>query len=279
MKPSFWTALLFLVASALSSCIREPALLGVMPVIDGWIDSEGYPVVVFTASLQPGENDQKVADKVIVWGKVTVSDGTDTVILTGGPDSDYFPPYKYYSFRMRGTPGKTYRLTAEYEDFYAEATCTMPFPTPIDSVSLRPIEGEDSLRSALLHFTSPSDVPAYYYVTMRERGKGSRAWPTLMGAVKATEPGKAMSVPVFHPKNQLDTAEYVPQLKVTEELEINLCRVTEDVYEFWDAYNNAVLFGGSTFIVKDNGDLGGNVNGGFGVWSVQGVSREYLTVE
>lgn len=54
------------------------------PVIEGWIDSDGYPNVIFTVAYSPEETDVSVADKLIRWGKVTVSDGSDTVVLTGG---------------------------------------------------------------------------------------------------------------------------------------------------------------------------------------------------
>ena len=268
-----------LLALLATSCISEPTAQETMAVIDGWMDSDGYPVVVFTASMQPGEGEQSVADKLIRWGKITVSDGDSTVILTGGPDRNYFPPYKYFTYKLKGKPGKTYTLDAEFDDLHATAVCTMPFPTPIDSISLKPIEGEDSLRAATLHFTAPQDTPAYYYLTIRERGKGSRAWPAMMGTASATRPGESVSIPVFHAKNQLDSLNYIPQLKLGQELEINLCRVTEEVYNFWTSYDNAVMFGGSQFLVNTNGDLGGNIRGGLGVWSVQGTSRVYLTVE
>lgn len=271
-------ALFLAMALVFPGCSNEPFYGESRAVIDGWLDSDGYPVVVFTASMQPGEGEQSVADKMIRWGKVTVSDETDTVILTGKLDRSYFPPYRYYTFGIKGQPGHTYRVTAEYEDIYAWAECTMPYPTPIDSLTLRPIEGNDSLRAGTLHFTAPEDCPAYYYLCMREFGDGGRPLPTMMGTVKATRPGEKISVGVYNPKNQLDTVPFVPQLKIGRQVEVKLCRVTEEVYDFWSSYENSVMFGGSQFITSET-SAPGNVAGGYGVWSVQGVSAYYLTVE
>lgn len=263
------------------SCVSEPDTSKIYPVVDGWINSDGIPTVIFTASLNPEEKDQKISKKIIQWGKVTISDGTDTVILTGGPDKNFFPPYKYYSYKMEGKPGKTYTLTAEYEDLYATAECFMPWPTPIDSLLIRPIEGNDTLRSGTLYFTAPSDTPAYYYLTIRDMTESgrSRPLPAMLGTVKATQPGEKMEVAVYNPKNQLDTAAFIPQLRVGHQLQVNLCRVTEDVYDFWNSYDNSTIVGSSVFISAGFGDKGGNIKGGYGIWSAQGVSSKLVEVK
>ena len=247
------------------------------PVIDGWIDSGGYPSVIFTSSITPGENNSSVADKIIRWGKVTISDSDTTIVMTGSPDNSYFPPYRYITYQMEGKPGKTYKITAKYEDLYAEATCYLYEPTPILNIEVNQIEGNDSLRSAELHFITPDDCPAFYVVTMRDLDSRERFLPTMLGTYKAKEPSIVASIPIMHPKNELSLDPFVPQLKVGENLEINLCRITEDVYEFWNQYDNAVLFGGSQFINSSN-SIKGNIIGGYGIWSAQGTSTYYLNI-
>ena len=86
----------------------------VLPVIEGWIDSDGYPVVMFTASVTSDEAAASLIDKMIVWGKVTISDGSRTVVMTGSLADGYFPPYRYYTFDMKGEPGRTYTVVADY---------------------------------------------------------------------------------------------------------------------------------------------------------------------
>ncbi len=109
--------------------VEESPEVPVVPVIEGWIDSDGYPVVMFTASIIPDEAGVPLADKMLRWAKVTISDGENTVVMTGGPSDKYFPPFRYYTFDIKGKPGATYRIVADYKDLHAEAICTMPQPT------------------------------------------------------------------------------------------------------------------------------------------------------
>lgn len=262
----------------LASCIEEPPIATEKAVIEGWINSDGYPVVIFTSSISPDEEDITLSDKIIRWGKVTITDSVDSFTMTGGPDNDFFPPYRFISYQMKGEPGKTYKIRAEFKNLVAEAECTMPMPTPIDRVEVLPIEDNDSLRAATLYFTTPANCPSYYYLTIREAESGKQPLPAMLGTYKATTPGIEASIPILHSKNHLNDDIFVPQLKIGEKLEISLCRISEEVYEFWSAYDNAVLFGGNQFFDSAQ-SLHGNIQGGYGVWSAQGVSRTTLLVE
>ena len=261
----------------LSGCVQPAPEEEEKAVIDGWIDSEGYPIVIFTSSIVPGINNTNLAEKIIRWGVVTISDGENTIIMTGDPAEDYFPPYRYVTFKMKGEPGKTYHITADYQNYHAEARCIMPEPTPIKEIRLHEIENNDSLRSAELSFVTPTDVPAYYYITLRNQGESGRFMPTMLGTYKATIPGLEVTVPVLHPKNQLSDS-FSSQLKIGEKVEISLCRITPEVYAFWNSYDNAVLFGGTQFFSSTQ-SLPGNILGGYGIWSAQGVDTVLLDVE
>lgn len=260
------------------ACGEDPVSAKPAPVIEGWINSDGYPVVMFTASFVTDDYGKPIADKMIRWGKVTISDGETTAILTGGLDKEYFPPYRYYTFDIKGVPGRTYRIVADYEDLHAEAECTMPFPTSIDSIAVRSIQGNDSLRSATLHFTAPADCPAYFCVTLRDLDPRGRPLPAMMGCVRADVPGVHMELPLLRPKNSLDTVPFIPQFTIGQRYDVTLCRVSPEVYEFWDGYNNLTIFGGSQF-VSASSSLKGNIRGGFGVWSAQGASTRLLEVK
>lgn len=270
--------LIFIViAIALIGCNDTPCDPAPKAVIEGWIDSDGFPVVMFTSSLTPADAGGNVADMMIRWGKVTISDGSRTEILTGGLSNDFFPPYRYYSYKMKGVPGRTYTIVAEYENLHAEAVCTMPFPTRIDSVRFASIENDDTLRSAMLYFTSPEDSPAYYCVEIRDSLRSGRPYPALFGTVEALDPLKKMTVPIYRPKHKLDTIEFVPQFRVGERLEVGLCRVEKEVYEFWKSYQDNIVFGGSGFIGTSQ-PLIGNIIGGYGVWSARGLDKVFVEV-
>lgn len=272
-RPLIIISALALLLPALASCGHpggdqpDPAPRA---VIEGWIDDDGYPVVIFTASFVPDEGNVTIADKVIRWGKVTVSDGTREVVLTGSPDKRFFPPFVYRSYELQGRPGATYTLRADYLDLHAEAVCTMPPAIPPGSVEVResPVEGSDSLRSATLLITAPDDCPAYYHVSVSVRPDDRRYYPGMMGCVAATRPGEVVELPVFRGKTSLSADDFVPQLPRHSDVSIRLERVSGEVYRFWEAFNEATLFGGSQFVSHFT-SLPGNVEGGFGVWSAR----------
>lgn len=278
MRINYYLISILISVCLLSGCTSELEIVTPVPVIDGWIDTDGYPIVVFTESLIPNQDEGTIADKVIRWGKVSISDGEREIILTGGPDKDMMPPYRYITYKMKGEIGKTYKIVADYKTLHAEAEGTMLPPTAIKNIEIFPIESNDSLRSASLIFISPVDCPAYYYITMTDLEIDNRPLPAMMGTFEALESNKEYSIPLFHPKNNLSSEPFIPQLIKGEKWEVRLCRVSKDIYEFWKAYDNAVMFGGSQF-VNASQSLNGNIIGGYGVWSVQGVSSEIIEIE
>lgn len=266
------------ITGLLVGCSSEIDTTPVSAVVQGWIDTDGYPTVLFTSSLSPGEVGSSINDKVIIWGKVTLSDGIDTIILTGGRNSNLIPPYRYYTYKIKGKPGRTYKITAEYEELYAEAESYMYDVTPIDSVSLKRIEGSDSLWNGRLYFTAPADCPAYYCVNITDSARYKMPLPAIMGIAVAEHPGECVEIPLMNPKCHIDTVPYIPNLIDGQRLKVSLCRVTEDVYNFWSSYSDLILLGGSQFI-NVSSSLNGNVKGGFGVWSVQATSSVMINVK
>lgn len=260
------------------ACVEYETPQPVMPVIEGWIDTDGYPVVQFTASIVPGKDEVNLKDKMIQWGKVTISNGDTTVIMTGGPSSKLFPPFRYYTYAFTGEPGRTYEIVAEYELLKARAVCTMPYPTQIKSIEFEPIEDNDTLRSATMTFIAPEDCPAYYGVTIQKVERGERPYPTMLGTIAAFTPGEEIRLPILNPKNTLSglDLDFVPQLLIGQEVVVSLCRLTPEVYNFWKEYDNVTLFGGSQFIGVQS--LKGNIEGGYGIWSARGTTSKYVKV-
>lgn len=245
-------------------------------VIEGIFCSGGYPSVYFTSSVSPGI-DGKLSDAVINWGKVTISDGEREVVLSGRVDNTGLPPFRYYTFDMVGEPGKTYKITADFKNLHAVSQVRMPCPTPIDSITIKKTDN-DSTRAATLHFTSPADTPAYYYLSMRLQERNSRSAPCMLGSICTDVPNNHYSIPVLKPIVKIDGEKYEAQLEIGEEWEVSLNRVEKEVYEFWKAYDNMVLFSNSPFI-SSNESLPTNISGGFGVWSPQGTSTMQIKVE
>ena len=72
-------------------------------VVEGWIEDNRPPVVILSKTLTLSDKYQSLTDLkdyIVTWAKVSVSDGVDTVVLTGKYDPEYFPPYVYTTGRM-----------------------------------------------------------------------------------------------------------------------------------------------------------------------------------
>lgn len=274
-KLSVITFLTVLLASCSHTDEPQPSEL---PVIEGWIDSGGHPIVMFTSAISPDTDGGELMDKMIRWGKVTISDGEEEIIMTGGRTSEYFPPYRYFTSYMVGRPGRTYTITADYRDMHASAKCYMYEPTKIDSITFRPTEDDDSQLSTTLHFTAPADVPAYYYLTIRELYESPRSLPTMLGCREVVEPGSHVAIPVFNSKQSYNGEPFAAQLKVGHKYIVSLHRIPKEVYDFWSAYDNAVMFG-ENLLLGLSGSLPANIEGGLGVFSARGTNSKFFVVE
>ncbi len=255
-------------------------------VIEATFSSGGYPNVLFSSSVVPGV-EGNLSEAVVNWGKVTVSDGEREVVLTGKVDNSYLPPFRYTTIDMQGEPGKTYKIIADYGELHAESSVRMPYPVPIDSITFSRTEN-DSLRAATLHFTSPSETPSFFYISLEENKRGSHPSPCLMGTIRTDTPCEHYSLPILNPKlkinyskdelNLNDNHKYIPHMSIGEEWVVRLNRVEESVYDFWKAYDNMILFSTSPF-VSANESLPTNISNGYGVWSPQGTTSLLIKVK
>ncbi len=246
-------------------------------VVEGQIDSDGYPRVFLTLSASADADGGLISDNIVRWGKVTVSDGENEVILTGRPQQGLLPPFVYYSYDMKGEPGRTYTLTAEYGGRLVVAQSAMLSPTSIEGVRVYETDEGGLSRGMTIWFTSPDDCPAYYHLSTRVSGEDNRFYPSMLGTVAVTERGKKVEMPVYRGQGAFsDVAR--KQFAVGDRVTVRLARITPEAFEFWRAWDNASLTGGSVF-VGSSVSLPSNINGGYGIWSAQGISDMYIEVE
>ena len=266
-------------ALSLTACADVPDLPPRRLVIEGTFDSGGYPDVIVTLSIPADGSEVDVSEALMRWATVTISDNTGReVILTGGPSKKHFPPYHYYSYDIKGEPGRTYTLTARYRDLLATSTAYMPYPTPITGTRTHPVEGNDTLRSLEVLFTAPDDCPAYYHVSTQLLGSDLRPLPATLGIVEANTPGEAMSFTAMRAKTSTDTLDYTPYFPIDSEVRVKLERVDKPAYDFWKMFSNSALFGSSEFF-DSSFSLPSNIEGGYGIWSPAGTSTVIVKMD
>lgn len=273
-------ALLLMSATvAMPGCSDEPEEPSPdLAVIEGWIDTDKSPVVLFTSSMSPSGESEDLTEMMIRWGKVTISDGEQTLIMTGGRSDLYFPPYRYYTHSMKGKTGREYSITVDFMKLHATAKSKMPEPTPISEITMEPVAGNDSLVSATLWFEAPADVPAYYTLLIQELDKSSAPLHGMLGTAMATKAGERYGIPVLHAKQSyIFTDHFVAHPVRGERLLVTLARVDSITFEFWRSYDDIISFGNNP-IVSPAADLPTNVSGGLGIFSARAISQSPLII-
>ena len=239
-------------------------------VVEGWIVADGFPVVMVSRTL-PVTTDYRTTDSlsyyIVRWARVTVSDGTDSVILTGMADARYTPPYIYTTGRMRGEAGKSYRLHVTYRGMEASATTTIP-TSPPDSVHLtmRRSAQSDSLYEIWGQWRTPRDQTAYYQLFTRMADGPLQFLACPMGSV-ASQGTSATNTQthLVQRGRQLTDKDYTPLFVANDTVTVRLARIDETSYRIWRSYTELLALSGNMFLAT-SANMESNIVGGRGYW-------------
>jgi len=236
-------------------------------VVEGYIDNDGFPVVMLTTTLPVNTESQSfdsLSSHLLRWAKVTVSDGERDVILTGMVDKRYFPPFIYTTTRMEGEVGKSYRLTVDYDNYHATAVTTIPQPPAVDSFKVESAM-KDSLYRIIVCFTDNPKERNYYKLFMR-RGMRGRQWLSCYLGVLSDEVLDGYSEVVVN-KGELatDTLDYTPYFFRTDSITIKFAQIDEAAYRFWNEFENYGSFARNPLFPLSK-SLHSNIQGGVGFW-------------
>ncbi len=250
----------------------KPAL-----VVEGWIENGEPPVVLITTTLPITSEYQSIEDYqefLVKWAKVTVSDGENSVVLTGKIDKRYYPPYVYTTGYMIGQEGKTYHLTVEYDNYYATAITTIPKAPQIDSFKVERVEGSDSLHYIKACFTDNPNEKNYYQFFVREGTQSRQFIGSYLGSIDDVVLDGPTEVPVYR-GHQLIGDRYIPYFSDRELLTIKFAQVDECSFHFWDDYLKDQNLSTNMFFSSPLG-VRTNVQGGIGYWCGYGCSTYYF---
>lgn len=246
-------------------------------VVEGWIENGEFPVVLVSLSGNIDNNGDKIADFVVRWAKVTVSDGDNTYILMGKPDKNYFPPYIYTCFDFRGEAGKTYTLEVKYNDMKARAVTAIPEPVRIDSLEVDKVAGNDTLYSVNVIFSPKMSDKKYFRLRYREYCTENRFFPSFLGTFQTgADSSFPLTIPLYRAKRKT-IDDYVPYFPKGSVIEVRLGHISEESYNIWCDYDNIVNFGSNVFF-KQQTDMHTNIQGGYGYWIGYGINKHRVTL-
>ena len=267
---------IFLLSICLIGCEREDIDHTKM-VVEGWIDAGRHPIVMLHTSYSLDASSDPdttllgiLEEHMVLFGKVVLFDGEDSVILTGRVDTNYLPPYIYTTTRIRGEVGKTYRLRATYKDFSTQSETAIPETAVLDSIRTY----VNSQKVNVVGFANHLEIGEPYIIMARTtEDKQYRICP--MGAFRATR--EQMRITINNPIKFSDEGMMLQTLfPQTESIDIAIkfAKVGELEYQFWDSYVAQTMTQG-LFFMETHGNIISNIQGGNGYWCGMGAS-EYI---
>ena len=269
MKKYFHIILLLVLAA----CSKTEEVGKSQLVVEGWIENGGHPVVMVSESIGIATGREmgasSILDHIAKWAKVSVSDGTKTEILTGIPDSDYFPPYIFTSSAITGEVGKTYTLKVEYKDYNVEARTTIPEPVPIDKIYVQSVT--DTTAAVRVCFTDPPQKGQYYKIFTKTEGKDAHYHPSAMTNLSDESLDGYTEVFIYSTQRLMDSIDW-PNIHVGDVLWIKLCSIDEKSFRYWD--NFEIMLASNAFSMYFETDLESNLDGALGYWAGYGVDKE-----
>ncbi len=253
---------------------RDPGRL----VVEGWIDSGGYPVVMVTSTVNAQEAPQQIEDlsqHLVYLAVVTVKDETDgtEVVLSGRRDGRYLPPYIYTTEHLRGTPGHTYTLKVVYGNRTALSTTTVPEPDRLDRLEVT--QASDSLYKVTACISpGPASTGYHRFFTMVE-GQDTMYLPSaLSGQQQANDAG---AVPVMRGWSLTNTKRQ-PLFYKGETVHIKFCTLGQAEWAYWDSFDIVSTLGANPFFPALHNTLS-NMQGAYGYWAGYGVQYGSITIE
>ncbi len=235
-------------------------------IVEGWIEDGGFPVVIVTKSLpicNIGIPLKELAnDHLIRYAKVTVSDGEQSVILTGKSDAGYIPPYIYTTGNLRGESGKTYHLKVEYENFCATASTTIPASPAIKSIQA--VRKEKNVYSIEANFEQNPNSRHYYCCFVKENPNKKQYFLSYMGCLDDSTYQEEKPFPIY-PGSYFNKEEDYLFFPGGDSISVKISSVDSISYRFWNEYNKRQILSSNMFFPIDT-DLFTNIRGGSGYW-------------
>ncbi len=248
----FCLSLLFLCTQCDKEVKVQPSL-----VVEGWIAQDKHPIVMLhesyvTSSLKDTNSFADILEKqLIIFGKITLSDGENEVVLRGKVDTNFMPPYIYTDYDMVGEVGKTYTIHVEYEPYDLWASTTIQPSTPVDSVQVVVVNSQ--YVNVWVHLNQLPPNKTYYAIFHRKLGIGQyqlcplglfTSEDAIHGHIK-----QLVKQPINLGKIQIDDIGHgFSRDTVAQSHFIRVVQLSEEEYKYWTAFDGQILTQGIFFV-------------------------------
>ncbi len=240
-------------------------------VVEGWIDDGGFPVVMVTRSLPVRLRDDgikldELSDYVEKWAKVTVSDGENIVVLTGGRDKNYVPGYIYTTSYIRGQAGKTYTLTVQTRGKTVQAVTTIPlYPPTVDSVVCRHLPSDTSVCEVTAYVHHNAGRQEYFKSFYQEGADQQQFLSSFLGVVDGGLTDSVFTMPIIKGASDFDKNDIDRYFANDTLVKLKISTMDEISYEIWRSYEDNNRFR-SMFMSSSVREVATNIENGQGYW-------------
>ena len=265
----------------LYSCVQENMDHTKM-VVEGWIDAGKHPIVMLhtSYSLSLSEPDSTtlldvLEEHMVLFGKVVIFDGEDSVTLTGRVDTNYLPPYIYTTTKIKGEIGKTYSLHAKYKEYSAKSQTEIPTIATFDSIRVTNL----NQKMNVVGYANNLEVGETYILMARTTDQRQyKICP--MGAFKAnsSQADLVINNPIAFPGGGAVLYQTLFPKTDSVGVSIKFAKVGEVEYQMWDSYIAQNLTQGM-FFMETYGNIISNIEGGNGYWCGMGASEYTISLK
>lgn len=249
-------------------------------VVEGWIENGEFPVVMLSQTVTVGgglQSMDSLDNYIVKWGVVRISDGEREVVLTGKYDESYNPPYIYTTNDMRGEAGKTYTVQADYKDFHASASTTIPMSPKKMDVSWSLLPKDTSRYQLFVNFECNGEDEEFYKIFIRSDMKSKQYLSAYLGLLDCSNAAtRCVKMPVYRGRS-MQEEKYTPYFYGGEAVCVKLVRIDKESFSFWNEYEQLLALSGNIFFPMTS-NFHSNIRGGIGYWSGYGKQEVLLTL-
>lgn len=252
-------------------------------IVEGWIEEGECPVVILTRSLPVRLRDDAIlmedlSDYVERWAKVTVSDGQNSVILTGGSDDRYVPGYIYTTSALKGEAGRTYTLTVETRGKVVNAVTTIPQYAPaVDSVVCTRLADDPQNCQITAYLRNIPDRKEYFRSFYLIGDVERQFISSYLGVVDDEFADPSFTMPIIRGATDYDMHEENRYFPIDTLVSVKISVMDEVSYGIWIGFEENSRFS-SYFLSSSVRDIPSNITGGRGYWCGYNSFRSVFTV-
>lgn len=248
-------------------------------VVEGWIEDGYNPIVMLTTTVPIGESvtDLKELEKFVInWGKVTISDGEKSVVLSGRRNNDYFPPYIYTTSSMTGQAGKTYTITVEYSGRTVTAQTTIPEDVPLEYIRVAASEENPDNFQLVGGLKDNRNSKDYYKFFVKVSGKDSTYISSFLGLTDddiLKDKTETAELPINNGSRRSDQR-MTTYFTAEDRVIVKFCTLDQTSWQYWNDFEEIQSLSRNPFFPVST-SIRSNVKGGLGYWAGYG-SRYYV---